>query len=533
MKMKQIKITTREEFDNLLAQGYEVVNSFTRFGVSRRENGEILPDYNHEYIFLKKEDDEIVVDVSSLGMFFAMQYRQIADIDGNYFEKAGNVRGHADVEMYTYAYFDPIRVPCIHVESIKSNDTPKIIQYLKAYVENEFAIYAKNNTGRNLFNIFSNVLVITESRGQIDCEVYEKGKMTIQKISELREKASKMENCFVFSFFYLYTQSDKTEYHPDFFWGCIMYDLKNQKTISFNLSSNFEESNKTSLNGANLITHCCKKIFDKSIEGVNFLSMMHVSILHITYTPLPWLFFASLYPFDYGKSKSDRDYFINIPEYFTFGVSKEINTEDSFYYNSIKKDSDGMALTQFDFNNGQKIGYQLRFDTSKGEEFIHIDFGYYCGGKMTKLLAHHKMDMSMVKSFGESMFVSILSAGFFDPEFVGILKYKLQNTAEMIKKYNVLSEPLKLIHKTEEVAKWLHDNQLCDEYDKIYFNDKGIDMKKYYKISNEYNGLFKKDKQGFIGFTAMGLMVLVRKYDGKDPKIHLIQKYLSKAPRTK
>ena len=147
---------------------------------------------------------------------------------------------------------------------------------------------------------------------------------------------------------------------------------------------------------------------------------------------------------------------------------------------------------------------------------------------MNKLLSHFPIDMSLVKNFSSRMFVSIISAGFYDPEFVGILKYKLKNIAEMIKKYNELSEPLKLIHNAEATAKWLEENQLFDEFEKIYNNDKNIDMKKYYKISNEFTGLFNKNKEGIIGFSHAGLMVLIRKYSGQDPKLYFIQKYLDK-----
>src|SRR5579885_3315418 len=123
----------------------------------------------------------------------------------------------------------------------------------------------------------------------------------IQKVNELRDKARNMQNCFAFSFFYIYSKSKKSEFHPDFFIGCILYDLKNQKSISFNLTSTFEEANATHLNSAKLFIHCCRTAFEKSIQGTNFFSIMHVSIIHATYTPLPWMFFAALYPFEYTK----------------------------------------------------------------------------------------------------------------------------------------------------------------------------------------------------------------------------------------
>lgn len=528
MKKSTIKIKNEKEFQDLLTQGYKVVNNYNRFGFSRDDNGEIKPDYNYGYIFLEKNDEQLIVNCSELGILFASQYSQVADIDGTYFDKVPNQTEKVDIEMYTYDHFDERRKPCVYVETINSNSTEKIIQYLKAYVENEIVIYSRNNLGKNLFNIFSNVILITENNDHIECEIYNKDQLNFQKINALRDKANHTQNCFAFSFFYTFSKSKKSEFHPDLFIGCILYDLKNQKTISFNLTSTYEEAESTQLSSAKLFIHSCRRIFEKSIQRTDFLSMMHVSILHATYTPLPWIFFTALYPFEYTKNQDNLEFFINIPEFFTFGISKELNSEDSFYYNNITKNSNGSTVIRFDFLNGQKIDYNLRIDVSKGEQFLHVDFGYYSQNKMNKLLSHFPIDMNLVKNFSKRLFVSIMSAGFYDPEFAGILKHKLKNIAEIVKKYNELSEPIKIIHNANTTAKWLEENHLFDEFEKIFNNNKDIDDKKYYKISNKFSGLFGKNKEGDIGFSHSGLMVLVRKFNGIDPKLHFIQKYLAK-----
>lgn len=528
MKKKLLKIKTEKEFNDLLSQGYKVVNTRSRLGMSKDENGEFKTDYNYGFIFLEKDDSQLVVDCSELGALFAMQYMEFADIDGTYIDKISNHTEKSDIEWYTYEYFEPIRKPCVHINKIHSKNLKKIILHLNAYIENEITSYSKNNLGKNLFNIFSNVFLIKEINDRIDCDVINKNELTLQKIDELRNDAKKNQNYFLFSFFYFYSKSEKSVFHPDVFIGCIFYDLKNQKTISFNLTSTFEEGEETDLKGGRMFIHCCKKIFKKSIQNENFLSLMHISILHTTYTPLPWIFFAVLHPFDSIFNNSvHKEYLITIPEFFLFGISKELYTEDSFYYNNITKNRNGSAIIQFDLVKNNKITYQLRFDVSKAEAFLHIDFGYY-QKTMNKLLSHFPIDMDLVKNFSKRLFVAIMSSGFYDPEFAGILKYKLKNTAEIVKKYKELSEPLKLIHHANETSKWLEDNQLSEEFQKIYFNKKDIDMKKYSKISKEHSGLFSKDEKGVIGFSHLGLMVLVRLFTGDDPKLHLIKNYLSK-----
>ena len=523
-----IKIKTEKEFQDLLSQGYKVVDKYARLGMSKDENGEFKTDFNYGYVFLEKNDLRLIVDCSELGALFAMQYEQFADIDRTYMDKISDHTEKADIEWYTYDYFNQRQKPCVYVANIDSKNTEKIILYLKAFVKNELEIYSKNNLGKNLLNIFSNVFLINEINDQINCEILDKTQLTIEKIKEVRNTCERTENCFLFSFFNFYSKSKKSKFHPDMFIGCILYDLKNQKTISINLTSTFEESENTDLRGGKMFFYCCKKIFEKHIQKDTFLSIMHVSILHTTYTPLPWIFFGVLHPFNnlYETSKN-ADFFINIPEFFIFGISKELNTQESFYYNNITNDSKGSAIIQLDLIKDDKINYQLRFDVSKAEEFLHIDFGYY-QNTMNKLLSHHPIDMDLVKNFSKRLFVAIISSGFYDPKFAEILKYRLKNTPEIIKKYKELSEPLKIIHNSDKIAQWIKDNGLFEEFQKIYFNNKDIDMKKYYQISNKHSGLFSKDEKGIIGFSHNGLMVLERLLSGDDPKLQLIENYLSK-----
>ena len=408
MKKKLLKIKTEKEFDDLLSQGYKVVNNFSRFGMSKGEDGEFKTDYSFGCIFLEKGGSQLIVDCSELGPLFAMQYRQFADIDGTYYDKISDHTVKSDVEWYTYDYFDQKRKPCAHVDKIQSNNLKKIISFLEAFVKNEITAYSKNNLGKNLFNIFSNVLLIKEINDQIECDVFNKTELTLQKINELRGNSKNNQNCFLFSFFYFYSKSEKSKFHPDMFIGCIFYDLKNQKTVSFNLTSTFEESDETDLKGGQMFIHCCKKLFEKSIQNENFLSIVHISTIHTTYTPIPWIFFAVLHPFDsILKNSNNSEYLITIPELFIFGISKELNTEDSFYYNNITKTKNGSAIIQYDLIKNEKINYQLRFDVSKGESFLHIDFGCYLK-TMNKLLPHFPIDMDLVKNFSSRLFVGII-----------------------------------------------------------------------------------------------------------------------------
>lgn len=47
MTKSTIKVKTEKEFEDLLAQGYKVVNHFNRFGFSKSDDGELKSDYNY------------------------------------------------------------------------------------------------------------------------------------------------------------------------------------------------------------------------------------------------------------------------------------------------------------------------------------------------------------------------------------------------------------------------------------------------------------------------------------------------------
>jgi len=428
--------------------------------------------------------------------------------------------------MYTYDDFDKRRKPCVHIEKINSKDTKKIVDFLKAYTESEIKLYKKNNAGKNLFNLFSNVLIITENNNKVDCNILGKDSTSIQKIIKLKNESQTMQNCFAFSYFYIYSKSDKSKFSPDIFLGCILYDLKNQKTISFNLCSTFENQTVQNLSTPELFIKSCKILLEKSHQQKNFVSIMHVSLFHANYTALPWIFFSTLYPFEYVQNNELKSQ-VTIPELFVFGISKELNTEDSFYYTSVTENSRGSAVIRFDLLDDKKTDYNLRFDVSPGEEFLHIDYGHYIDGNMTKFLSHFPIDMNTVQEFSKRMFVSIMSAGFYDPDFAKILKNKIKNTAEIIKQYKELSEPLKIIHLSDEKAKWLEENYLSEDYAKIS-NDEFVNEVKYKQILKQYPYLYSKNQKGDIGFSYEGLMVLVRSFKETNPKLYFLENYVSK-----
>jgi len=527
MKKRQIKIKTQKEFDALLAQGYKIVDTYGRMSWSRAEKDQVSTDYNYSYIFLENENERLTVDCSNSEVS-SMYYEQVADIDGTSFDRIENQHAKADIEMYTYDYFPNGRhIPIVDGQKIEKIGNKKILQYVRAFVKNKLGQYTQNHHDRNLFNLFTDTIVIFEDHKGIHSEIFDKENFRIKHLQKLRTNSKNYKSCHAFSFFQLFSRGNVSEFDSDIFVGCILYDLKNQKTISFNLISTLED-NHTGPNSdsAKEYANSCKKIFEKSFTPIEIQSKIHVTILNPMYTPVPWIYFAVLYPFKYVKNIQNP---ISIGEFFVFGISKDIRKEDSFYYDKVTKDRRGSAVVQFDINNKKPFSYQLRFDVSKGEQFLHLDFGYYDEkNKMNKLLSHYPLDMELIKKFKHRLFVAIISAGFYDPEFAEILKYRLKNTAEILRKHKELSTPFKLIHNTDQKLKWLIENNLLEEFIYICNNFDSTNIKKYYKITNKFHDVFVRDEQKRIQPTYSGLMILVRTFTKPDQKLKFVEEYLFK-----
>jgi len=147
---------------------------------------------------------------------------------------------------------------------------------------------------------------------------------------------------------------------------------------------------------------------------------------------------------------------------------------------------------------------------------------------MNKLLSHYPLDMELIKKFKHRLFAAIISAGFYDPEFAEILKYRLKNTAEILKKHKELSEPFKIIHNVDQKLKWLTENNFLEEFIHICNNFDSTDMKKYYKITNKFHSIFTRDNKRRIQPTYDGLMILVRTYQKPHQKLKFVENYLFK-----
>jgi len=261
---------------------------------SRAENDQISTDYNFSYIFLENEHERLIVDCSDSEVS-SMYYEQIADIDGTFFGRIENQHDKADMEMYAYEYFsNGHHIPIIDGNKIEIIGNKKILQYVQAFVKNKLGIYAQNHDGRNLFNLFTDTIVIFEDHEGIHIEIFDKENFMLKHLQELRNHSKNYNSCHAFSFFQLFSRGKVSEFDSDIFVGCILYDLKNQKTISFNLISTLED-NRTGPNSdsAKEYAKSCKKIFEKSFTSIEIQSKMYVSILNPMYTPIPCIYFES------------------------------------------------------------------------------------------------------------------------------------------------------------------------------------------------------------------------------------------------
>ena len=200
---------------------------------------------------------------------------------------------------------------------------------------------------------------------------------------------NRRDNCIALSFFYLTKKISNNNFN-DVIVGLTLYDVKNAKTLCFRTvsSSYFYQfhARNNKLDRYDVVL----EIFKECIQPIMACKWYLPSVLdHPWYPPIPWLHYVILLPMkndQIGLENVPEERKISIPEYFVYGIPKWPAKKDNFVFDNFASFKDGRATILFDFNAEKRITYPLRFDQSKGEPLVHLDFAFY-DGEQQKLIA--------------------------------------------------------------------------------------------------------------------------------------------------
>jgi hypothetical protein len=194
-----------------------------------------------------------------------------------------------------------------------------------------------------------------------------------------------------------------------------VYDLKNRNVISFNMKS--LEAMLARGIGPNLsdgFFEVALSIFNESSDSEEFKSYLPLPLDSPWNTALPWFSYTLLR----SPNSLDSAKLPNIAELFLFGTQPNPKTNNAFDFKPFSIKEDGYATCIFHIlDKSKKSTYTVRYDQSKGQRLVHLDYSVYNEKTETKIISHEPLDLEEVYKFSEDLYIAITGAGLFDGYF--------------------------------------------------------------------------------------------------------------------
>ena len=515
---EKIILKETKELDDFLNEGYEIVDRDFNLRGQKNEDGG-FETFIKSRLLLKKDTSLLNADVNELGLY-SMQFEWLYD-----FEKKRPVctfmsdqSVHSELEGIIVDLIAPrFRKPFL-TTSLELKNQAQIYHILKEFVKSEKNLRYVGFPKLFLSDIFSQVLIIHEVDEKVNFEIISKEKITLDEIQQMKIKAKEYDNCIGLSFFILTKKISKKHDFNDSLVGIILNDIKNEKTICFSIVSKsyFYQSHVKNVREGNY--DVALSLFEECVnKNMELKSFLPVTVDHPWYTPLPWIYYAVLLPLELDEDVSEisKEKIISIQDYFLFGIPKWPATKDSFVFEHFSSFKEGRATCLYDFNSKNKITYPLRFDQSKGEPLVHLDFAFY-DGKQNKLITHRKLDLESISSFNLTLYGAILAAGYFDGYFSTIIRKGIKGINELKEKNSAYLYPLKIMWEVETAIIWLNENggyEILEKVDTHELTEKELEMVE--KMKENHMRLIATDDSGEMGLTAIGYIVLTRYLNGQ------------------
>ncbi len=444
-----ITLESKEHFDRLIQEGYEVIEHV----VEGNENGTNLT------LLMKLNDKQLIANANEIFEHVAkclylydfnkkkIAFTPVQDTDVFW------DFGRTITEIIEGDYVKPISSKQINATQKKS-----FHRYLTEWIKSEKRL--KTILGN--LSILSNVCIINEINQKISIDIISKEKLSLSQIQDLSNNAKTYDQSVALSFFIFTKHVSKiNDNKDDMLIGLIMYDIKNNETLCFNVKSMLSFYNNRNYKQADVLFEVVVDLFKRSIdEDMNCKSYLPLPINSRWYTPLPWILYSVLLPIHLHSnllSNDSKD--ITIPQFFTYGMIPNLQQRGNFTYKQFSTRENGRMVCVLIFNNSdKKIPYVLRFDQSKGERLVHLDFAFREFDDESKIIAHHALNFEDVYGFNPDLFLAMTMAGLFDSYFTSIIKNGLKGIKELYEKNPAILSVLNMVWYVEQAINWLNEH---------------------------------------------------------------------------
>lgn len=504
-----IKIDSVEDLQEFLNLGFEIRGKTFTF---ENNIGEIK-------IALERDGEQVIIEANEI-YEYAASLLELYDFDKRkpIFKPVPKSEIYWEFEsrlsmMATEEYKKPILTR--QLETINSGS---ILNQIQSWMSREkYMFYPLTR----LSEVFSLIYIIKEKENQLTTSIVSKDIFEIEELSDVYKEAKESDISIALSFFFLSNKISSPESFEDAIFGISVYDLKNRQILAFNVLSLIYFIRKNIIDSKLGFLDIAKFLLEKSLvlnkQGLIFRSYIPLTLDTPFYTVFPWFIYAAISNPSLDPNMEDL-IFISIPEFFVFGLASLANVGNSFDYSKFSSSREGHASIIMNFNYRQRaLTYVLRFDQSRGEPLVHIDFSYFHPSE-NKLISHRPLNMIEVSNFNLDLFISMMAAGLYDGDFNTLVKNGFKGINELQKQNPAFLYTFNIIYKIEKWLKWLNANPLGYELlEKLYYvkelDEAEKDFLKY--MANETRigdfKMFIQDEDGNVkGLNQFGYMVLMR-----------------------
>lgn len=446
-------IESENHYDQLIEEGFEVINLQFSWHKATEQLGV------QATMQLKKDGKLFLANANKINdLALSLKNLYSFELKKPVFTKTSELGWGIDheeslINMIIGKYKNPLKSM-----GFNSSNKKKIFELMKEWVAREKNIRYGLKGKREIFYL---ICIITEKSGIVSRKNFHKELITLQEIKKINEDARESDSTLALSFFYLSPKIQKEKKLEDILIGCILYDVKDKSPLCFNIQSGISFDYKEKRQSRTPVEEIAEYLFESGVdENLVCKSFVPLPIDSPWYTPLPWICYSVLanQEIQYLESVSEL-HKISLPEFFTFGATPPPDERNSFSFYKFSSDKKGRASTNLQFfDNSKQLQYNFRFDRSKGEPLVHIDFAYY-DGEQKKIIEHFPIDLEKIYSFNSDLYVAIIIAGLFDSYFTTIIKTGLKNLEKIIKKNPLLRYPFKWIWIIDTAIIWLNENK--------------------------------------------------------------------------
>jgi hypothetical protein len=297
-------------------------------------------------------------------------------------------------------------------ESIPEEIKSRIKKIEKNWIISEKNINLPNT---RLCQIFYDIPVVFIKDGYTDFRVLSKETINLADINEVLVESQKVDHAVCFSAFILGPEiGTKKTTGAEVIIGLLAYDLKSRKTLSFNLNLVGQFRRKIANIGQYGFWECIYDLFNRTDNRNTFTSYLPVPLNLKDYTPLPWFCIAFIKGIKQEIVIANTAK-IDLPLFLAFGTPLLRDGKPSYSFNAEKQS----AIVMLGFReNGEKALHQLRFDMSKGERNLHMDYQVFPEkGFCFKIVGHSVINYKEIWEFSENLAIGFLLAAAYDINF--------------------------------------------------------------------------------------------------------------------